>query len=207
MYQQLFIGAVVTLGVFKLTDWMIFKWITRHHVETMASYDGQSYFVLPTKHQTQAANTLARIKHQIILVINQIAADVQTETIPFMKRGMARLVSRFQPDFSDLLLIELPASNPKHLAINRNKGDIIFLCLRQARNQPTIGQLQNILYIALHEIAHCMTADFEPTRNGVSIHGPQFQRYEQYVFSVGERLGLLNPSSIRGNRHCGGLIP
>lgn len=207
MYQNFFIGAAVAFTFLKVLDWAMFKFLVRHHVRVKSRVDGEYYYVLNQPKKQQAANMLARVKKSVIKVIEQVKRDERIEIDKSMKDAMKRLTSRFRSDYTDLLLIELPSSNPKHLAMNRNKGDIIFICLRQLRHQPGVGSLDNVLYIALHEIAHIMTKKFEEMVNGVSLHGPEFRSYESYVFKVASRLGIMNASSVRGRSHCGGIIP
>jgi hypothetical protein len=89
------------------------------------------------------------------------------------------------------------------IAFNRNKGDMIMMCLT---NDQAMQRDDVVLFVLLHELTHTMTSGYDPLVGGRTDHSPEFFRYEQWVYQVATEMGLIRPQSIQGEGMCGTRI-
>lgn len=203
--------VIISLSVYvyeRHIDNITFKELTSKHVIIQSDLDGSSYWVLRTnntQNEKLAADTLARVRIAIVHFIQQLYNRMQETPLEFQKY-IQRLVYLF-PDGRNLHINELDSSKGNILAINRNKTDGIFLCMRKSRQSMEIADVATLIYIAIHELTHSAIETFEEFDNGVSRHGPEFKLVEKYFYKKARDFGIINPDTIPGTTLCDTLVP
>lgn len=175
-------------------------------VPVQSSIDGRPHFVLADR-SAAAADALARLRINIDKILKQVAAEVGTGDR--REAGRVRLLGRLSAN--GLNIIELDYDKHDTIAINRNKSEVVLMCLRRdplgSEPDTTIGEDDTLLFIAIHELAHSMVDGFALNFNGQTVHNAEFRDYEQYLMRIAASLGLLSPKSIPGRTHCSKRMP
>lgn len=168
--------------------------------KTVSTVDQKSYLVA---HGLQAANCLARVRQMAWTVMQELQKRKEDGRVPkeFVE-GVARIRGKLKC-VDDIQVAELNDYKANLIAFNRNKGDMIMLCLTD--NQQLVGD-DVVLFILLHEIVHSMTSGYDPLVGGRTQHGPEFMGYENYVYSVATDMGMVKPRDMQGHGVCGTKI-
>ena len=173
---------------------------------TKSTIDGLEYRVMPTANAVDAANQLSRVRQ----AVDRVLAELKSiRSHPFNVADGVRHLLQKHPNASSVRLIELdPRDAEQTIAYNEGKSTQIYLCMRQ--NPPTdqLGPDDVLLYIVLHELAHSMIPGFAPmTSDGHTVHDQNFRDHNEYLNFIASSLGLIRPSNVPGQPHCGVIMP
>jgi hypothetical protein len=164
-------------------------------------YQATRYFV-KAQHSCDAAKMLATTRKKLFQVVDHITV---TQNVPTsLQSGCARIV---QKHCHRIELTELDAEYHQTVAMNRNKGQEIHICLRDCPTCTKLTSDDKVFIVALHELAHSATAGFDPTKNGATQHSDEFKEYEKYLTQVADQLGLVDAEAVYGTQYCGLSIP
>jgi hypothetical protein len=149
-------------------------------VSVKAEKDGQSYQVQDLPAKQEAAEMLAEIKSRMDKVKNYYAKE-EFESDPTAKL----LVERYNPH----RLIENSMTSPD-TSYSENKGEKIVLCLRDKTNPPgyPLVDLNTVMFVVLHEMAHLMTADLSTGK-----HTPEFWANFRRLLQDAAQMGVYQP--------------
>lgn len=112
------------------------------------------YTVQDTKHKKLNANTLASITRRIQILIDYCKRH---EHHSEMKPAIERLC-KFNPNN-----ISQNIENTDTTSYSINKGEHIVLCLRSRDGQNKVHEMNTIMYVVLHELAHVMSVSIGHT--------------------------------------------
>lgn len=133
-----------------------------------ATLDGQKYLVLKKKDAPAAANLLALVRRDLESLVAQYNEENPKSD------AAARLVKQF-----DGSLISEGNPDTAYTSYTVRKARIV-LCIRQ---KGGIFVPKNvIMYVAIHELAHVMTAS-----NG---HTPEFWENNELLLTCAEKMGI-----------------
>lgn len=110
-----------------------------------STVDGRTYRVLKRDDSSQAADMLARINATLSKLTHHMLASAPTDA------DARRLYDRFSPE-----VVEEGAFDSDHTSFSVNKGEKIVFCLRHKDGK--LVDLNTVLYVAIHELAHVMTS-------------------------------------------------
>lgn len=185
--------------------------VREQRLVTVRSQGGDEFHVIDAPNKQQAADLLERVKGRAARVIQHIAQRYASNpnSIPgHVLGGVRRLVERTnQGQYINVHELN-PASSP-NLAFNRNKGEIIFVCLRRGGDAQgsDLADEDVLLYILLHELAHSMDAKYNPKKaDGTTAHSAEFMKQERYIYGIASTMGVIDPAAQVGKRHCGAII-
>ncbi len=165
-------------------------------------YRTTRYYVKDLGNSCDAAKMLANTRNKLFKVIDHIQI---TENVPEnLQSGCQRIVFKH---CHRIQLQELDAEEHKTVALNRNKGDEIHLCLRDCPTCDRLTSEDKVFIVALHELAHSATVQYDPMQNGATLHSDEFKEYEKYLTEVADSLGLVNAEAVFGTQYCGLNIP
>ena len=173
---------------------------------TKSTIDGMQYRVMPTANAVDAANQLSRVRSSVERVLVELK---NIRSHPFnVADGVRRLLKK-HPNASSVDVVELDPRDAKQtIAFNEGKSTQIFLCMRQNPPSDMLGPDDVLLYIVLHELAHSMIEGFAPmTNDGQTIHDQNFRDHNEYLNFIASSLGLMRPSNVPGQPHCGVIMP
>ena len=112
----------------------------------ISTVDNKEYLVRSLPDKQEAADLLANIRmrlEKIVLHLNETFTD-DTRT--------KQLITNFRSD-----KISEGSENSKYTSYSINKGEKIVLCLRSRDKERKLSDLNTLMFVALHELAHIGT--------------------------------------------------
>lgn len=146
--MEILLGFVILLIIFYIIDRSNKKDVTY----VKSTIDGNTYLVRNTKDKQEGANRLALIKKRCDELINHIKNDASLMKQDEFKILTERYTSK-QTEFSE----KDKLSN--YTSYTENKGDRIVFCMRQRNDNEDLIDLNTMMFVAIHEVAHIMTKD------------------------------------------------
>ena len=157
----------------------------------VSGYDQQKYVVRNLPDKEHAAHLLSLIKTQLIKLVEHL-----TRTYPKDPR-VKRLQENFDPD-----RISEASPTGTYTSYSVNKGEKIVFCLRQRDQHENLLDLNTMIFVAIHEIAHIMTESVG--------HTPEFWENMKFVLNVAMSNDLqiyqYHPYHERPQSYCGTVI-
>jgi hypothetical protein len=150
-----------------------------------STVDNREYEVRDLPDSLDAANILANISDKLTRLVEQVVSkNPEKEGIQQLKRN-----------FNSRNIIENTPGG-KYTAYSVNKGEQLALCLRGAKDDTFI-ELNLIIFVAIHEIAHVMTDEVGHTK--------KFWDNMKYLLEEGEKIGIYTPEdySKKPKMYCG----
>lgn len=150
-----------------------------------STVDNREYEVRDLPDSLDAANMLADISDKLTKLVEYVVSnDPDREGIQQLKRN-----------FNSRNIIENTPGG-KYTAYSVNKGEQLALCLRDAKDDTFI-ELNLIIFVAIHEIAHVMTDEVGHTK--------KFWNNMRYLLEEGEKIGVYRPEDYSKNpkMYCG----
>ena len=138
--------AVFFLLVFTV-GYLMYDTYWNRDMEWVASrVDGRSYLVRVFPDKVDAADLLANIRKNLDLVVEYFAktepSDVRT----------TRMLQQYNPD-----KLSEGTDDTKYTSYSVNKGEKIIFCLRSRDGKNELVDLNTMMFVALHELAHICT--------------------------------------------------
>lgn len=152
--------------------------------------DNQYYFVKNFDNKQQIADILASIKLKIKILIKWLQEENNEE----FKSYVNRLINKINNiEFEENL------SNDNSTSYSVNKGEELVFCLK-SKKTGQIHDINLIMYVVLHEIAHIMCPEYG--------HGPLFIKIFKYITEESIKLGIYKKIDFDNNpqEYCGMTI-
>ena len=118
-----------------------------------SSLDNKEYLVRNVDDKQNAADLLADMKERISKLLIHMQATYPSD--PRIKR----LVKKFNPNN-----ISESIEGSKYTSYSLNKGEKIVLCLRSKTKEGRLTDINTIMFVTLHELAHIMTVSIGHTK-------------------------------------------
>ena len=156
------------------------------HVES--TVDGQKYLVRNLPDKQDAADRLARTRAKLIRLMKDLK-----QTHPD-KPFVAQLLRNFDADpsrFSE------SAPDASYTSYSVNKGEKVYMCLRQRNAKEELVNENIITFVALHELAHCGTSEIG--------HTPLFWNNFAWVLQRAEEMKIYEYTDFSAHpvEYCG----
>ena len=119
----------------------------------VSSIDGRKYLVQNHKDKQKAADLLATIRKNLILVVQELSKTNKNN------EDIKRMVRNFNPDN-----ITESDENSKYTSYSVNKGEKMVFCIRTRDENNNLESLNTMMFVALHELAHTMTKSIGHTQ-------------------------------------------
>ena len=122
------------------------------HVES--TVDNQKYIVRNLPDKQEAADRLARVRGKLLRLMRDLKqADGKKPFVEQMIRNFDADPSRFSESTPDA----------NYTSYSVNKGEKVYMCLRQRNEREELVDENIITFVALHEMAHIGTVDIGHT--------------------------------------------
>lgn len=158
-------------------------------VETVVSkYDKREYIVRSLPNKAEAAILLGKMNKRLqILVEHMQSADSKASD-----EDVNRLLKNFNPDS-----ISEGTEKSNYTSYSVNKGEKIVFCLRSKEQNEKLIDINTLMYVAIHELAHLMTKEIG--------HPPQFWRNFKILLKEAIEIGIYKSVdySKRPVSYCG----
>jgi|APGre2960657373_1045057.scaffolds.fasta_scaffold00298_2 hypothetical protein len=148
--------------------------------------DGNSYTVRALPDKEDAADLLANIGAKLTLLMRHLE-----KTAPDDARGK-RFSERFKPD-----RISEGPENSKYTSYSINKGEKIVFCLRSRDGKNELVDLNTMMFVALHEVAHICTIEVG--------HPPSFWENFKWLLTLSLNIGIYQDQDFKRapQAYCG----
>jgi hypothetical protein len=151
-----------------------------------STVDNKNYLVRNRDDRVEAANMLSLIKTNLIKIVEHLKENNMSD--PRVKR----LVSKFQPsNISESL------PNTNYTSYSVNKGEKIVFCIRAKDEKESLEDINTMMFVAIHELAHIMT---------ISVgHTDEFWDNMKYLLEKGIKIGVYSQEDYKSKprEYCG----
>lgn len=182
-----FFLVLVLLSVFYV--YLETKALKVTYVEAM----GQRYLVRDLPDKEEAAQLLANIVKNLTTLVEHV--NQEKNNLKAKNEDIERLKENFRPD---AISESSPGNNFTSYSIN--KGEKIVFCLRAKKNGNRLMDLNTMMFVAIHELAHLMTKEIG--------HPPSFWENMRFLLQEGIRIGIYKKQEFSKNPvdYCGMTI-
>ena len=133
--------------------------------------DNRDYLVQNHKDKKQAADLLATIRKNLILLMNELKKTNKDQ------EDVNRMINNFNPDN-----ITETDKGSKYTSYSINKGEKMVFCLRSRDEKNNLEDLNTMMFVAIHELAHTMTKSIG--------HTPEFWDNFRTLLKNARKLGI-----------------
>lgn len=155
---------------------------------THSTVDKEYYLVRNLPDKQDAADRLARVRSKLLrLRKNLEQTHMDKPFVAQMIRNFDCSASRFSESTPDA----------QYTSYSVNKGEKVFMCLRQRDAKEALVQENIILFVALHEMSHVGTASIG--------HTPEFWNHFAWVLKQAEQLKIYEYTDFAAHpvEYCG----
>ena len=162
-----------------LTVLITFILIHSSEVSFQESFNGEQYLVRNLEDKDKAADTLSQIKSNLKKLseyITEISNKSNDERGIFIKEYINNINNKF-----DFIIFRESTDNSIFTSYSINKGEEIVFCLR-SKNDDKIHDINELMYVAIHEIAHVGCPEIG--------HTPLFRRINKELLKYAIECGV-----------------
>lgn len=177
---------VITLLVIILAIWMNYETVHADLTYVTSPIDGRQYLVRNRKDKIAAANLLAEIRQRLIKLTDFLKTNYISDD------KVSRLVSKFDPD-----AVSESIPNTSYTSYSVNKGEKIVFCLRAKDEKAELVDINTMMFVAIHELAHIMTTSVG--------HTEEFWSNMRYLLKKAIKVGVYEVHDYKTNpvKYCG----
>lgn len=179
------LAILVALGVG--VGYLAWDTYGRGEVEYVRSMvDGRDYLVQSRPDKQEAANLLAKIRANLESLVEHLS-----KILPNDERTK-RILKRFNPNN-----ISEGADNAKYTSYSVNKGEKVVFCLRSRDQNKKLVDLNTMMFVALHELAHICTESVG--------HTTEFWDNFRWLLEESMDIGIYRDGDYKNNpvEYCG----
>ena len=189
--------------IFLLCFIFIFKYLYYNEVCYIESFDKNTYLVRNLPDKKDAAKMLANIRTKLLNFIDDLIDDAEKENLD-EKNQDNELINNYQ--YIKMIQKRLPKSiikessaNSEYTSYSVNKGEELVFCLR-SKVTNKLHNLNDIMYVAVHEIAHIGCPEIG--------HTPLFKKINKFLLERAVDKGLYKFENYRKTQkeYCGIIL-
>lgn len=159
---------------------------------TYVKTNNSKYLVRNLPDKEEAAKLLEEIKTRLTKIVEHVST--QTDA-PGGDEDIKRLKKNYRPD-------NISESSPgnKYTSYSINKGEKIVFCIRSKDTSNKLVDINTMMFVAIHELAHLMTKSIG--------HTPEFWTNMKYLLKKGIDVGVYVKQDFSKNpvNYCGTKI-
>jgi hypothetical protein len=167
-----------------------FPWLFSFLTEVRAN-DGSKYLVLNYRDKQEAANKLADIKNKLLHLIDDFQYELLSQE---SEADVKRLKQKFKATISE------NAPGGQYTSYTVNKGEHIYMCIRERDEDNRLIDDNVLMFVALHELAHVMTKSIG--------HKQDFKENFRMLLKFAQKRGYYTyqPYHVKPAKYCGTKI-
>ena len=128
-----------------LCSYMYIEGLNNEVTYVKSSLDNKEYLVRNVEDKQEAADLLAQMSININKLLNYLEKKFDSQPVK-------RLINKYDPSN-----ITESSANSKYTSYSVNKGEKIVLCIRSRDDNAKLIDINTLMFVALHELAHIMT--------------------------------------------------
>jgi hypothetical protein len=148
------IVVLVTVVVVILSFLLKYEAQNADMIYVTSNLDNRQYLVRNRHDKKEAADMLATIRSNMLKLVNYLKENFISD------ERVQLLVNRFNPD-----VIQESLPNSSQTSYSLDKGRKIVFCLRSKDDKQEFVDMNTMMFVAIHEMAHVMTKDIGHTEN------------------------------------------
>jgi len=188
-------GLWILIFLLILTIFVIYIKFQNHNIVYVKSdIDQEKYLVRDLSDKQQASNLLAKIKQNILILTDHLYQYKDTKYVEY-RPYIEQLHSRIK----NVVILE-SSEDSVYTSYSVNKGEQIVFCLRSRKVANKIHELNLLMYVVLHELAHVACPEYG--------HTALFKKIFAFFTEVAINIGLYNKIDFNGypTEYCGLMI-
>jgi hypothetical protein len=111
--------------------------------------DGNNYYVRNDDNKDEAVKILSELRENLKKLINFIEENSANDKEYYIYKDN---INSIKNKIDEVIIKETP-SNSSYTSYSVNKGEELYLCIRSKKTNK-IHDINDLLYVAIHEIAH-----------------------------------------------------
>lgn len=157
---------ILIIYLFVLLIFYFIEYILFRHISYLDyTINNKTFNVIKDKDNYEnAAELLYKIDNNLLSLINHITKkyhNMDSNIIPKKQKIIKNIIYKLQKNYKSHSLKEnFPSEPGKDVSFNINKGDHISLCLRDFNNPKTFHEFNDIMFVAIHELAHSCSKSY-----------------------------------------------
>lgn len=151
-----------------------------------STVDGEQYAVQNKPDKQNAADTLARIKRNMMILMDHCVTNIKDD------KRVERLKLKFDPS-----AIAEGTDDARYTTYTLNKGEKMVFCLRTRDINDNVHDVNLLTFVAVHEMAHVMTLS--------EGHTEEFNKNFKFLITEAVKTGIYKPVNYRVHpqKYCG----
>ena len=154
------------------------------------------YLVRNLPDKEEAALLLSKIRDRLSSIVEKVCGEIDAkDNSKEHNNSLKRLKKNFKPN-------NITESSPgnKYTSYSINKGDKIVFCLRAKDGSNDLVDINTMMFVAIHELAHLMTKSIG--------HTTEFWDNMRFLLKDGIELGVYKKQDFNNNPvdYCGTKI-
>jgi hypothetical protein len=169
----------------------------------MSDIDGKVYLIRRGNNKTEkflkdSANTLALINKNINILIDNLIYRYSDDNTKFY--FIKKLKENYRP-----YIISEAAIDPRYTTYTIDKKDM-HICLRTRDNNEEIYDINTLMYVVLHELAHL--CNYDKNGNPILGHGSEYKYIFKFLVEESIKLNIYKHVnySQTPKEYCGIMI-
>ena len=157
-------------------------------VRIQSSVDKEFYIVRNLPDKQDAADRLARVREKIHRVLKYLEqTHIKQPFVAQLVRNFDNSASRYSESTPDA----------QYTSYTVNKGDKVYMCLRQRNAREELVQENILVFVALHEMAHIGTESLG--------HTPEFWNHFAWLLKQAEHVQIYEYTDFAAHpvEYCG----
>jgi predicted metal-dependent hydrolase len=153
--------------------------------------DNNYYLVRNGNDRQQAANTLAKIKANIIKLSNYLYTNRDNH------KDYIEYINLLHSRVNNIIILE-STQDSAYTSYSINKGEQIVFCLRSRKQKDTLHDINLMMYVVLHEISHVACPIYDN-------HGPLFKKIFYFITNQAIDINIYKKIDFYNNplEYCG----
>ena len=165
---------------------------------TYVNHNNIEYLVRNLPDKEQAALLLSKIRNRLTKLVEHTSKKIKeddsslNEEVKILNNSFKRLKKNYRPN-------NITESSPgnKYTSYSINKGDKIVFCLRAKDGSNKLVDINTMMFVAIHELAHLMTKSIG--------HTTEFWDNMRYLLKEGIKIKIYKKHDYNSNpvEYCG----
>lgn len=162
---------------------------------TYVSHNNTEYLVRNLPDKEEAALLLSKIIDRLTKIVDNTSNEIKDKDKSTHNDSLKRLKKNYRPN-------NITESSPgnKYTSYSVNKGDKIVFCLRAKDGSNKLTDINTMMFVAIHELAHLMTKSIG--------HTTEFWDNMRFLLKEGIKLGVYKKQNFNETPvdYCGTKI-
>jgi len=180
-------GTVIFIVLSAVLGYLVWDTYFSNEVEYVtSSIDQKSYLVRSLPDKQEAANLLSQIREKLEKFVEHLQKQFKDDD------RVKQIKENFRSD-----KISEGSESTKYTSYSINKGEKIVLCIRSKDEQKKLVDLNTMMFVVLHEIAHIGTKSIG--------HTPEFWDNFKWILKEAVNTGIYKSQDFNNKpvEYCG----